>query len=232
MLFAGWGLKTVNMPATHAIVCGSVLNKTVSCADENWGTRWEELAESLRVYALGEVKHGWLLWVTVLGCLLRDLFPDPESALYKTGATQAEFVQGLSTLILEFLVGTKLHLDALSRAQTREDLLCSLRYRRTNGDLSERPPTRVELLTEIRSPWSSISYEGSRFLQVAQAETVRKFWAIHDYFVKYSAKNLAESILKVDISQDQEDYVLFNLMMEQQVPAPGTMCSSSPLWLG
>ena len=36
MLFAGWGLKTVNMPATHAIVCGSVLNKTVSCADERF----------------------------------------------------------------------------------------------------------------------------------------------------------------------------------------------------
>ena len=49
MLLAGWGLRTVNMPATHAIVCGSVLNKTVSCADQNWGTRWEKLAESLRV---------------------------------------------------------------------------------------------------------------------------------------------------------------------------------------
>ena len=55
MLLAGWGFRNVNMPATHAIVCGSVLNKTVSCADENWGTRWEELAESLRVYALGDM---------------------------------------------------------------------------------------------------------------------------------------------------------------------------------
>ena len=35
MLFAGWGLRTVNILATHAIVCGLVLNKTVSCADEN-----------------------------------------------------------------------------------------------------------------------------------------------------------------------------------------------------
>ena len=55
-----------------------MLNKTVSCADEIWGRRWEELAESLRVYALGDVKHGWLVWVMVLGCLLRDLFPDPR----------------------------------------------------------------------------------------------------------------------------------------------------------
>ena len=68
------------------------VNKTVSCADQNWGTRWEELAESLRVYALADVKHGGIVWATVLGCLLRDLFRDPESALYLTGSTQAEFV--------------------------------------------------------------------------------------------------------------------------------------------
>ena len=52
-----------------------------------------QLAESLRVYALGDVKHGWLVWTVALGSLLRDLFPDPESALYLTGSTQAEFVQ-------------------------------------------------------------------------------------------------------------------------------------------
>ena len=43
MLFAGWGLKTVNMQAMHAIVCGSVLNKTVSCGDKRWGVKWETL---------------------------------------------------------------------------------------------------------------------------------------------------------------------------------------------
>ena len=56
-------------------------------------------------------------------------------------------------MYLEFLAW--LHPDALSRAQTREDLLGSLRYRRTNRDLSDRPPTRVELLIEILS-WKSL----------------------------------------------------------------------------
>ena len=91
----------------------------MSCADENWGTRWEGLAESLRVYALGDVKHGWIVWTTILGCLLRDLFPDPESALYLTETTQAKFVQGFSVFILESLIGTESHPDALSRAQSR-----------------------------------------------------------------------------------------------------------------
>ena len=62
----------------------------------------------------------------MLGCLLWDVFPDPESALYLTGTTQAEFVQGFSTFILESLMGTESHPTALSQAQTREELLNSL----------------------------------------------------------------------------------------------------------
>ena len=48
MVFAGWGMRTVNRPSKHAVVCGSVLNKTVSCADKSWGMEWHQLAESLR----------------------------------------------------------------------------------------------------------------------------------------------------------------------------------------
>ena len=43
----------------------------VSRADEQWGVRWEDLAELIRCYALGDVKHGHLVWTVVLGCLLR-----------------------------------------------------------------------------------------------------------------------------------------------------------------
>ena len=180
MLLAGWGMETVNMPATHAIISGSVLNKMVSRADEQWGVRWKDLAESIRCYAIGDVKHGHLVWTVVLGCLLRDFFPDPESALYLTGLTQTEFVQGFSTFILESLVGTELHPTEINRARTREELLRCLRYRRSSGTLSERPPARVELLEEMLSPWASVTYGGCRYLRVARAETVRKIRAVND----------------------------------------------------
>ena len=36
MLFAGWGLRTVNMPATHAIVCGSVLSTDGLSGRASW----------------------------------------------------------------------------------------------------------------------------------------------------------------------------------------------------
>ena len=77
MVYAGWGMRTVNMPSSHTVVCSSVLNKTVSCTDESWGMEWHQLAEFLRVYTLGYVKHGWLLWAVVLSCLLRGSVPRP-----------------------------------------------------------------------------------------------------------------------------------------------------------
>ena len=154
-----------------------------------------DLAESIRCYALGNVKHGHLVWTTVLGCLLRDLFPDPESALYLTGLDQAEFVQGFSTFILESLVGTEPHPAAISHARTREELLRCLRYWRSSGTLSEAPPARVELLEEMLSPWASVTYGGCRYLRVARAETVRKIRGVNDYYKVHKEEKLAASIL-------------------------------------
>ena len=107
--------------------------------------------------------------------------------------------------ILESLIGTESHPDALSRAQSREDLLNSLRYRRSCGTLSDRPQTRVELLTEILSPWATITYGGCRFLRVARAETVRKIRAVNDYYAAHCHDNLAETILNIEVSRNQQD---------------------------
>lgn len=77
LLDAGWGLRMVNMPSVHTVMTGSILNKVVSQADGMWGKRWEEITPpSVHV---GDIEHGWLTWTMVVGCLLRDLFPEPDS---------------------------------------------------------------------------------------------------------------------------------------------------------
>ena len=211
MLCAGWGMRTVNMPSVHAIVCGSVLNKVVSQADERWGVRWTELAPSLRVYALGDLKHGWLVYTTIIGILIRGLFPDPESALYLCDATQEDFVRAFNVLIIEALVGTELHQNVLDTASTRETLLKSLRYRLGNGELSDTPPARVELLVELLSPWPNVTYGGCRFLRTARADTIRKFKAMRAYFDNNPDDIIAYTILNVDVTDLQKEYVLFGL---------------------
>ena len=63
MLLAGSAMPTCNMPACHTLMTGSILNKQVSRADDLWGQRWSQILDSLKIYAITNIKHGWLtLW--------------------------------------------------------------------------------------------------------------------------------------------------------------------------
>lgn len=80
-----------------------------------------------------------------------------------------------STQILESLAGTEIPPNSFKTAQTREELARCIHYRMTSGNLSDRPPVRMELLINILSPWASISHGGCRYLRRARAEALRKF---------------------------------------------------------
>ena len=84
---------TVNMPAAHCMVMGSILNKLVSEADDEW----EKISKPMQVYALAGEKHGRIVWDVLVGCILWDIFPEPEAVLYLTEATQREFVAEFDT---------------------------------------------------------------------------------------------------------------------------------------
>ena len=63
-----------------------------------------------------------MLYTTIVGCLLRDLFPDPEAALYLTGVTQREFVAEFNALLMESLIRTEIQSKDLASAGTREEI--------------------------------------------------------------------------------------------------------------
>ena len=108
MLLAGWVMPTCNMPECHALVTGSVLNKQVSRADDQWGQEWSQIPDSMKMYAITDLKHGWLTWCIAVGCILRDRFLDPDAVLFLTCVTQNEFVAEFNALIQESLVGTEI----------------------------------------------------------------------------------------------------------------------------
>ena len=78
-------------------------------------------------------------------------------------------------MILESLAGTEIHPDSFKTAQTKEELTRCICYRTTSGNLSNLPPVRMVLLINILSPWANITHRGCMYLQIARAETLRKF---------------------------------------------------------
>lgn len=70
---------------------------------------WSKISRALRVYAVTDVKHGWITYKTSVGCLLSDLFQEPDANLHLTRVTQKQFVSAFNRLGLEVLVGTEVN---------------------------------------------------------------------------------------------------------------------------
>ena len=227
-LYAGWGFSTVNMPAAHCmltVVTGSLLNKLVSEADDEWGKPWEAISELMRVYAIADVKHGHVLWNTLVGCIIRDLFPDPEAALYLTGTDQREFVAEFNTLLVEALAGTEIQMNQLLSAQSRKDIAQCICYRTQTRAISSGPPSRVEVLTRFYSPWSNISYGGCRYLRQAGVETLRKYEVLHEYVASRDNESMFSRAL---VDEDRRN-VLQGLLSSECHPTPDLPVGGVPL---
>ena len=132
----------------------SILNKQVSRADDRWGREWSQIPDSMQMYVITDLKHGWFTWCIAVGCMLRDLFPDPNAILFLTCVIQKEFVAEFNAIVQEALVGTEIQTGSLSSARTREAEARGIRYIRKDRTLA--PPSRVMMLIELVSPWANL----------------------------------------------------------------------------
>ena len=62
------------------------------------------------------------------------------------------------------LEGLKYHPIAEEQAQTREDIMSSLRFRDNRDKLCEFPPPLVKVWTGLLGAWASPTFGGCRFL--------------------------------------------------------------------
>ena len=119
-------------------------------------------------------KHGRIIWDVLVGCILRDIFPEPEAVLYLTGATQREFVSEFNTLLVEALAGTEIQMDPLSSAQSREDVARCISYRMATGAISPRLLSRVEVLIRLFSPLADHQLWGVPLPEACSSRDIKK----------------------------------------------------------
>ena len=163
-ILAGYKFQSKNMTAMSVQVHGTLLNKNVSTGDDCWGIRWEMIPKSLQCYALGDIRFGFITYNVLAGLLLRDVFPDPDILCRFLKGDQETAV----TWFLEFLVmsleGTEYHQIAEDQAQTREEMVRSLRFRDAREKLCEYSPPLIKVWAGILGNWPSPTSGGCRFL--------------------------------------------------------------------
>ena len=161
---AGFKFHARNMTALGVQVLGTILNKTVSTGDDMWGLRWDDIPDALQIYGIGDIKFGYMVYIVLAGILLRDLFPDPDVVCFYLRCEQEEAVKWFLDWLVLSLEGVEFHADAESRAETREELLYSLRFRDARDKLCPSPPKYIVLWTRLLGSWPSITHGGCRFL--------------------------------------------------------------------
>ena len=149
---------------TGVQVTGTLLNKTVSTGDDKWGIRWNMIPASLQCYALGDIKFGFIAYNVLAGVLLRDVFPDPDILCRYLDCTQLGAVNWFLEFLMLSLEGIEYHQGAEEAAQTREEMIQSLRFRDERDKLCEISPPYIRLWTELLGSWPAITNGGCRFL--------------------------------------------------------------------
>ena len=122
------------------------------------------IPRSLQCYALGDIKFGFITYNVLAGILLRDLFPDPDVLCKYLEFTQETAVNWFSEFLLFSLEGIEYHQGDEEIAQTREEMIQTLRFRDENGKLCAISPPYIRLWTELLGSWPSLTNRGCRFL--------------------------------------------------------------------
>ena len=165
-LVAGYAMQSRNMNAVAMQILGVVMNKMCSTADNLWGVRWRDIPDSLKVYAIADLKIGHLSYCVLASIILRDYVPDPEIFLFYT----EKFDQWLPAnwflnLLVTTLEGTEIHESSYKTAVSRSDLVKCLRFRYSEDSvLMDEAPPRVLLWNRTRGEWPSLTRGGCRFL--------------------------------------------------------------------
>ena len=164
-VLCGYEFQSRSMTPMAAQVCGLLMNKMVSTADSKWAYPWNEIPESLRIYALADLQFGYMTYTILTGIIIADLCPDPEIVCYQLQVYQLEAVQWLLDWILQTLENLEVHQDAVYNATTRRELICALRYRyNSSSRLSSDPPPRINIWLELLGDWPSLTAGGCRFI--------------------------------------------------------------------
>ena len=218
-----------NMTAMGVQVIGTLLNKTVSTGDDCWGTRWNTIPASLQCYALGDIKFGFITYNVLAGLLLRDLFPDPDVLCRYLECTQEVAVNWFLEFLMLSLEGIEFHQGDEEAAQTREELVKSLRFRDENEKLCHTSPPYIRLWTEILGSWPSLTSGGCRFLLQCRQWLPVEMRAFARAKIQWSDGRIIQSPKESDLA-----YSRFGLTPEQigdqtwSEPVPRTLRMMRP----
>ena len=156
--------------------------------------------------------------------MLRDLFPDPDVLCRYLDCMQEVAVKWFLEFLLLSLEGMEYHQGDEEIAQTREEMVQTLRFRDENGKLSSVSPPYIRLWSELLGSWPSLTNGGCRYLLQCRQWLPVQMRALARARIQWSDGRVIPSPKESDLI-----YSRFGLSPEQigeqswSEPAPGIL---------
>ena len=164
---AGWALRATNMAALSLGVLGGLLDKISSRADGMWCLKWDKLPVQFKIYALGDIKFGYMTFVVLSSVFIRDIYPDPDAHSVQEFASQSQGVRSVCDMMCLYLAGSEVHFPP-QPCTTRLDLMNCIKVRVPNSSgrmiLSEEPSPGAVRFSSLIRQWPTITDGGPRYL--------------------------------------------------------------------
>ena len=206
-VLAGYEFQATNMTALGVQVCGTILNKTCSTGDDKWGWSWREIPEALQVYGLGDIRFGYMCYSILAGILLADTFPDPDICCRYLNSGQLKFTSFFMDWLRSSLEGIDVCSEKMREAESRKDLINSLRFRMVDGSiLSDHPPNRIRIWSRLVGNWPTITSGGCRFMLQARIKFIKQMEMLRriNFVWRFN-------LILPEISQEFREYARFGI---------------------
>ena len=190
------------------ICTGGMMNKLCSEADNKWYLPLSYLPEELVIYAIDDLRAGFITGVVLFAILTRQTFADPSVACLMMGCDQKEWCNYASNMFVYALNGVAIHRPSYMRhCQTRSEQIDNLRPEEVADDNQEEKLSTLKGI--LSTPFPTLPYGGHRVMH-----QTRTFFKVYQ-FPQIISLNTPTNLNFVYCHADDEDkevidsYILF-----------------------
>ena len=200
-------------------ILGGLLNEIDTVGEYTWSKPYEQLEESLKIYAIGLTRVAFNCWLVLQATLIRNIFPDPEVMCLLMNKPQHKVISWfcgfISCILAECTVDDKKYCDA----KTRRTLVSCINIE------DEKRMAQLSEFIKLVPPTPTITFGSARYLHSAR------------FFALEQAKILAGPVMadlecnsiwtKIEITPFLKKMITYD--QELCEPFPGD--ASSKVWM-
>ena len=189
---AGWKLDKSNLFQLNLITLGGILNMQVAGGDQAWALDMYDLPKELLIYQISVMRAIHSTTIVLLAMWMRNIFPDIYALCSTLEVKQKDAILWFNCTTLTSLRSTYGDPDQVSLAETRQELIMSLKPWNFNElPWNSKPRTSaVSLLAKLIPDWSTITYGGARYIHPVLGKFTEQVQTLQEMNVSFSTMHV------------------------------------------